>query len=252
MMAALPVIAIVSSKYWIENIQDHKTVVKIQQIIITILWILALIILIYFVKTNLILAISILIAAYLALIFTTKKFSKPDQALYRSMATITIIGLILNLVVLPVLFGHQAQPKAAKYLNQNKQANVSVFDYPKNELKYIKHLANDSTIISEIEFKQTPAQKHFSLNYELKFYSHFEVQYIEKPEELKAALMLPEKWFYTDEEGKNELLQYCPVPDTIINYQHFSLKRTAKYFIRNKQQSAFVNRYLLKISISQN
>ncbi|HKM92140.1 MAG TPA: glycosyltransferase family 39 protein [Prolixibacteraceae bacterium] len=252
MMAALPVMAIITSKYWIENIQDHKTVVKIQHVIITILWILALIILIYFVKTNLILAISILITTYLAIIFITKRFSKPDQALYRSLATVAIIGLLLNLAVLPILFGHQAQPKAAKYLNQYRQGDTPVFDYPKKELKYIKHLANDSTKVSEVEFKQTPAQKHFSLNYELKFYCHFQVQYIEKPEELEAALMLPEKWFYTDEEGKNELLHYCPAPDTIINYQHFSLKRTAKYFIRNKQQSAFVNRYLLKISIPQN
>lgn len=246
LMGALPVMMIISARTWIEYFRESGKMLKAQQVAVLLVWIVAVAVIFYFSKEMFIWEIGTLVLLFIL----TNRFTKPlvqhEKVMYRSLIAFVVAGLLFNLTVLPVLFGHQAQPKAAAYLNEFNTDQTNIYNYQKSSLKHLRHLWEPTDSIPESQLKQTPAQKHFSYNYELKFYSNYPAYQIEKPDELNLALSKPGSWFFTDDEGMEELKLRANF-DTIITYEHFSLKRTAKYFFPDDGKSPFINRHLIKI-----
>jgi 4-amino-4-deoxy-L-arabinose transferase-like glycosyltransferase len=247
LMGLLSVMSIITAKAWIDHFSSSRRIIKAQSVIPYLIWLIVPVALIFFKKEGLVYAIFIFLFIFIISIFLTRKLAVQNRVFMRSLIAITVAGIVLNFMVLPVLFGHQAQPKAAEWLNKNNPEGTKVFNYPKSHLKHLRHLWTENDTLTGMDFNQTPPLRHFSYNYELKFYSNQFIGHVETPNELAAALSNSEAWFYTDEEGKLELMGKTMV-DTILVYQHFSLKRTAKYFFPDEGKSPFVPYYLVKTS----
>ena len=246
LMSALPVMAVMTSYAWLKIMPLSKSVIKIQNGVNYILWVLVMVILFYFSKNGTYWKVALLIIIFFSSYYFTKSFSVLDRLLYRALTGIVVTGLALNLIALPVIFGYQSQPRVAAFLNKQHLANPAVFNYQKAQNIHLKRLWEnpDSTMIKQ--FNQTPNEKHFSYNYELMFYSNYPVKHVETETELKKALSNNDAWFFTDGEGKNEIEKQAKQIDTVITYEHFSLKRTAKLFTSSNESSPFVERYLIK------
>lgn len=252
LMGALPVMAVIASNAWFKTMPHYKYMIKIQTITNYLLWPIVLVILFYFTENGFIWKAGIVVALFAATQLMTKSISLYDRLLYRSLAGIVAIGLALNLIALPVLFGYQSQPLVADFLNKKHLTNPAVFNYQKSQNIHLQRLwiNPDSAMIKQ--FNQTPKEKHFSYNYELMFYSNYPIKHIETDAELNAALMNNNAWFFTDEEGKTEIEQQASQIDSIVTFQHFNLKRTAKLFTTSDNSSPFVQRYLIKTHANNN
>jgi 4-amino-4-deoxy-L-arabinose transferase-like glycosyltransferase len=246
LMAALPLMTVIMAVEWNRLAPYNRLFFKIQQAVIVLIWILGAAAVYFFGKKQLPILLPLLATGFLVVHYTTKKYNTERRLLLRSLTALTVLGLLLNLMILPVLFGYQAQPRAAAYLNQLPDSKIHLYNYQKSELKHLSYLW-DEEAADTMQFNQTPAKKHFSFNYELLFYCRHQAAHIERPEELKAALAMPDAWFFTDEEGKADILSRQERIDTIISYQHFSLKRTAKYLFPDEGKSPFVARYLIHL-----
>lgn len=245
LMGLLSVMSIITAKEWLEHFSKSPKILKAQTVIYYLIWLIAFILLIYFNKEGIIYAIIFFVSIFLINIFFTRKLEVQHKVFLRSLIAITMVGIVLNFMVLPVLFGHQAQPNAAEWLNKNATSDTKIYNYPKSNLKHLRRLWVENDSVNSMDFNQTPPLKHFSYNYELKFYSNNFIHHVETPNELAAALSDSVAWFFTDEEGKQELTGITNI-DTILIYEHFSLKRTAKYFFPDEGKSPFVPYYLIK------
>jgi 4-amino-4-deoxy-L-arabinose transferase-like glycosyltransferase len=252
MLNVLPIIAVLTSQAWFENIKNSKKLRNTQQVIVTLLWVLLLVALFLFSKEGLVWKYAFIITAFLLSNYFTKHYDPEQKLLYRSLSSIVVTGVALNFFVLPILFGFQAQPKAAEVINQNNTTNINVFNYSKSQLKRLARLKDEIESDSLNTFDQTPVEKHFSYNYELMFYSDFPIEEIETEQELNEALQYKNIWIFTDEEGLEELTNRKEPIDTLFKFDHFSLKRTAKYFNHKKGESPFVPAYLIRTNTKTN
>jgi len=252
LMAALPTMAIITAIYW-ERFGKTSIRINKTQNIINIALIIAVSAISYFFNNNLyFIKLMVLMLAITIFIFASRKIDKNYKTIVKSMGALVVTGLCLNFYIVPELFGHQAQPRAAQYLNSLQTNETSIYNYPKEELKLLRHLWDGVSPVDEERFDQTPPRKHFSLNYGLKFYSIRPVHHIQTPGELAQALSQTDSWIFTDNDGMLEINNSIINIDTIINYQHFSLRHSARFLFPQKNKNTFDQQYLMHIKKTNN
>lgn len=244
LMCVLPVISVITSKFILIHAPKIPRLIKTQSIVNILLIVLSFAIFVRFAKPSQYFYITIPIILILFFIIAFKTQNTNDTVFQQTLMSLTIVVFVLTTTVMPDLFGHQAQVKAAAYINQSTK-NIVVYNYPKSSLKYIKRNSSFYTLTDSTQYTQTPNPLHFSYNYELMFYCNHKVNHIETPKSLQKALQTPYAHFYTDNEGLNEIILKKTPIDTVITYQHFSLKRTARYFFPKKEKSPFDKKHLV-------
>jgi 4-amino-4-deoxy-L-arabinose transferase-like glycosyltransferase len=247
-MAVLPTMAIITAVYWEQFGKTTTSINKIQNTLNILLMITVSAISFFFNNNLYFVKLLVLLLATAVFIFASRKIDKNYKTIINSMGALIVAGLCLNFNIVPELFGHQAQPKAAQYLNSLQNNQAAIYNYPKEELKLLRHLWDGVSPVDKEKFDQTPPRKHFSLNYALKFYSNRHVKHIQTPKELAHALDQTNAWFFTDHEGMLEISNSNTNIDTIINYQHFSLRHSARYLFPKKNENTFDRQYLIHIT----
>lgn len=245
LMTALPSMSIITAVYWEQFGKTSISVKKIQNTL-NILLIITVCAISYFFNNNLyFIKLLVLLFAIGVFLFAIKKIDRNYKTIVYSMGALLVSGICLNFIIVPELFGHQAQPRAAAYLNSLPNKQTTIYNYPKEELKLLRHLWDGNNPVDIKNFDQTPPRKHFSLNYGLKFYCNRPVTHIQTPSELTQALNQNESWIFTDYEGMLEISNTTINIDTIINYEHFSLRHSARYLFPKKNENTFDRLFLI-------
>ncbi len=247
LMCAFPAIALLSAHYWHEAVEKNRLFRKLQTCLNYVLITASVVVIFHFLSGSKLIFVILPIFVTSLYIFLFRKTESEKKLYTLTLTSASIAALSLNLVAVPMLFSHQAQPKVAKIANQMPE-HIKIYNYPKSDLKYIRRLQQNHNLPEKHKFKQTPDPLHFSYNYELMFYTNKPVQYIETDKQLETALKTPTALFYTDFEGM-EIIRNSNAPvDTIYTFEHFSLKRTAKLLFPKKGESPFVDMYLVSIN----
>lgn len=252
LMAALPSMAIITAVYW-ERFGKKSIIINKIQNISNVLLIITISAISFFFNHNLyFFKLFVLLLSTIIFLLAGRKIDINYKTIVNSMGALIVTGICFNFYIVPEIFGHQAQPISARYLNSLQTNQENIFNYPKEELKLLRHLWDGVSPDEEKNFDQTPPRKHFSLNYGLKFYSNQPIKHIQTPKELTNALNLPEAWFYTDHEGMHEIIKSNIKIDTIIFYRHFSLRHSASFLLPNKNDKTFDRKYLIHTKLNYN
>ncbi len=146
-------------------------------------------------------------------------FSKRTDKLLRLTGPSVIISLVLMFLltthIYPYVFGFQVTSDAAKYVNENAGPGDILYDYRHGQ-------------------------------YEIFFYSEVEAIQLYEQEEAREAAGQEGHWIFTNSEGMEELNTFSATPDTILEYRHLDLSRSARFINPKTREDALQKMYLVK------
>jgi 4-amino-4-deoxy-L-arabinose transferase-like glycosyltransferase len=249
----LPLMAIQTARYWqqcfrVTN-QSLKVYQLVQEVMIYTVSIVTLLMLVYFFPVSNMLWIMPVVLAFLVLHYTTRHHEASTKLLLRSLAALTVVGLVLNFHVFPYLFRNQAQVVAAEIINTELKPGEKVYHYKPMNLadREAKRMLPEDERKHPVFFND---ENHFYLNYELLFNCRYPVEEIVSEEQLRAILSVEGRWLFTDENGLKPIGELAIQPYSVKTLSHFNLSRFARYINPESRKRAMANRYLIHTSDS--
>lgn len=216
----VPLMAVLLAK-WIDiALQEQKRLLKVfdgvQLAVVSILWILIGILMIYlFPTSSLFLVVMCLVAISSVIYIYIKVSEKISKLILPSVVTFTCLIVLLNTHVFPLMFSHQAPPKAARYFSENASKGDMLYNY-----KYGQ--------------------------YELFFYSEPQASQVYHKTEIERVAGIEGNWVFTGSEGFEDLQGLAFKPDTIIEYRHLSLNRGGRFINPKTRDVVLRPMYLLR------
>ncbi|HPR33165.1 MAG TPA: hypothetical protein PLK12_13780, partial [Prolixibacteraceae bacterium] len=130
---------------------------------------------------------------------------KSNISVFPLLLTGIALGLSLNQSVAKTLYSLQAGPAAARTINHDAPIDEPLWYFNPDDKRYREEIAARTDSTGSPVLKKVVREKHFSLHYELMFYAHRPVGYIDNPEMLTEALSPGKGWIFTNEEGKEQI-----------------------------------------------
>jgi 4-amino-4-deoxy-L-arabinose transferase-like glycosyltransferase len=241
----MPLLSIVAARKWVEIEHWSLGWGRWQKVLLMICWFLMPVVaIVIFDQSSIWLWLAMGLLAVLSYLSVKETSS---GLLLSSFFTLIALGLLLNALIFPQLLGLQAQPKAAAILNAQMKAGEKVYDYQVENLERKASALEKQHKQRKTSFDKTPDEKHFFLNYELMFYVNANIVQIEDDSMRNMAIAQPGAWLFTDEKGKNELMALHPKYDQLIVFDHFNLRRSARYLNPSTRATAIEKMYLIHI-----
>jgi len=216
----MPLIAVLTAK-WIDRVVEQKAkplvlFSTIQTVVAALLWVFTLLLALY-VFWGLAWYYYILIAIGIgATIYVCLSFSPGiERVLIPPALTFIVLTFILNTSIYPEMFGKQAPPQAARYFNEHKKEGDLLYNYRYG-------------------------------SYELYFYSEPQAQEVGNVGSVGDIIKKKGSWIYTSEEGLADLMELSPKADTIIHYDHYSMRNAGLYFNPKTRDRLRKDMYLVK------
>jgi len=224
MLPVIPLIAIITAKWTDRLIQDrlfshavHKTIIRIQYIVLALLVVGSLLIpTVFFPTSDLWFWIPMILMIGLAVYVLIKSNTIAEKLVHIPIMAILMVNLILTLHFFPHIFRYDATPIASRDFNKAGSEKASLF------------VMNN-------------------MDYEISFYAKNHPRVI-ADSTLTKLQFVDEPWVYTDSVGRNELFENFPEATT---FKHYKYKRVSKiglkFLLPSKRFKELGNMYLIKV-----
>ncbi len=216
----MPLIAVLTSK-WIDKVAEQKSKMlkvfsSIQTVIAALLGVFTLL-LVFYVFKGLDWYYYVLIAMAIGATFYVCFSVSPgvERILVPPAIIFITLTFILNSSIYPEMFGLQASSKAARYFNEHRNEGDTLYNYRYG-------------------------------SYELFFYSEpqaLEVLYVGSVADVAGV---EGNWIFTTSEGLADLDKLRSKPDTVIHYDHYSMRSAGLYFNPKTRDRIREDMYLIK------
>lgn len=243
-ISLLPIIAILSAETWHRYFDQDKWTAftkrlsKFQTAAIIAVWITALAILTFlFPPRNPIFWIVPLLLL-LASIWILKPMTVERKLFWRSCIAIAALSFVLDGHVYPLLFGQQAQPQAAKLLNEKVEDGEQVYNF--------NVIIADTKVNNNIDprsGKPLLHERHAALNYCLMFYSDNYIEDITSYEELDSIKDKRGIWIYADQDGA-KVIDSLNCFDEKYTFNHLNLRYAGHYVNPWSRDSAMLHEFV--------
>lgn len=238
LMPLMPFFSILAAKTWFNLKENAKVWIHISYYSLFVYWILIIFILAFFVKSINIFCWIIIAITFITTFFLIQSDQKNIKIFYSTMSTAIVLGLVLNLAVFPKFLNLQGAPQAARVINKTVKENEKIFYFNPDDIEYKKKLSANN------DFGKVLSEDHFFLNYELMFYSNKPVFYINDIIQLNQVVKSGYSWIYTNENGKNEILNNKSIKTEILTFDNFDLRKPLKYVNPRTMERSMCKAYL--------
>lgn len=248
LMSALPLLAIITARGWEEVFEKKLSkIVVAHQIILYLLISLLFIGPVIFFQNKNIIAWSIFFLIDVACISLIKTSTKERTVYFKTITTMLSLAIFLNLYAFPFLFNLQAEPKAARLVNEKSNDDEKIFYLNPESLAQRDSISSCSRLSGK-DFNNVLSELHFYRSYELMFYCQKPVNYIEKTEQVKQIAKEGKSWIYTDQKGLAEIYQSVDKKIETYPISNVKLNNPSKYLNPWTRKKSVEEMYLIHIN----